>query len=53
VPWIVEYVLNHVARRPAGATSERLAEATGPKIAVAAPCTKRSAINAPSEATPR
>ena len=45
---IVEYVLNQVARRSAGAMSEIVADMTGPMIAVAEPCTNRMAINAAS-----
>jgi hypothetical protein len=36
-PWAVEYVLSHPPRRAAGAMSDRLADTTGPKIAVALP----------------
>ena len=42
VPWAVEYVLSHAPRRSSGATSDRLAAATGPKMAVALPWRNRS-----------
>jgi hypothetical protein len=49
----VEYVLSHAPRFEGGALSDRLAEATGPKMAVALPCTNRSMMSAASVDTPR
>ena len=45
--------LSQVPRLAGGAMSERLAEATGPKIAVALPCTNRSAMSSVSVETAR
>ena len=44
---------SHAPRRWGGARSERLADATGPKIAVALPCRTRSAMRTPRPATAR
>ena len=52
-PWAVEYVLSQAPRFDGGAISDRVADATGPKIAVAEPCTKRSKTRASNVETAR